>query len=188
MWRKATVGGDMTEEKRVHAVRSVAELYAHALAIEREASVRYLEFAEHMADEGNDHVATLFRSLAKFEGEHVEQLLDATRDMVLPEIPTGEYAWLDQGTPEAAAHDLLFRLMTPYDALDIALAAERRAQRFFDEVYETATDDGLRELALDMAREEADHVDWVERALKANPDPHIDWERVLEELHRDGPD
>jgi rubrerythrin len=105
--------------------------------------------------------------------------------MVLPEIPPGEYAWLDQGTPEAAAHDLLFRLMTPHDALEIALGAERRAQSFFDEVYETATDEHLREVALDMAREEADHVDWVERALASNPDPHIDWARVLEERRSD---
>lgn len=165
----------------IGSIGSVGEFYAHALAIEREASTRYLEFAEHMADEGNDHVATLFRSLAKFEAEHVHQLLEATRQMELPEIAPGQYAWLDQGAPETAAHDLLFRLMTPHDALEIALAAERRAQRFFDQVYETATDDELRELALDMAREEADHVDWVERALKANPDPHIDWSRVLEE-------
>lgn len=172
----------------VGSIGSVGEFYAHALAIEREASARYLEFAEHMADEGNDHVAKLFRNLAKFEAQHVDQLLEVTREMALPEIASGEYAWLDEGAPESAAHDLLFRLMTPYDALDIALAAERRAQRFFDDIYETATDDQLRELALDMAREEADHVDWVERALKANPDPHIDWERVLEELRRDDPD
>jgi rubrerythrin len=176
----------MTEEQRVHAVRSVPELYAHALAIEREASARYLDFAEHMADEGSDHVAKLFRNLAKFEAQHVDQLLEATREMALPEIPPGQYAWLDDGAPETAAHDLLFRLMTPHDALDIALAAERRAQRFFDDVYETATDDQLRDLALDMAREEADHVDWVERALKANPDPHIDWEKVLEQRGTDG--
>ncbi len=172
----------------VRSLGNIGELYAHALAIEREASTRYLEFAEHMADEGNDHVATLFRNLAKFEAQHVEQLLEVTREMALPEIPAGQYAWLDEGAPETAAHDLLFRLMTPYDALDIALAAERRAQRFFDEVYETVTDDELRELARDMASEEADHVDWVERALKANPDPHIDWERVLEEMRRVDPD
>jgi len=167
------------------AVRTPNELYAHALAIEREAAARYLEFAERMANEGNDHVATLFRSLARFEAEHVDQLVDATRDMALPEIAAGEYAWLDAGAPETAAHDLLFRLMTPHDALQIALEAERRARRFFDEVYEDASDPTLRELALDMAREEDDHVAWVERALAANPDPHIDWEKVLEQRDAD---
>jgi len=168
----------MTKDR---TIGSVPELYAHALAIEREASARYLEFADRMADEGNDHVATLFRSLAKFESEHVKQLEEATRDMALPDIAAGEYAWLDAGAPEVAAHDLVFRLMTPHDALEIALEAEHRARRFFGEVYENADDAPLRELALDMAREEDDHVAWVERALAANPDPHIDWEKVLEE-------
>jgi len=162
-------------------IGSVPELYAHALAIEREAAARYLEFADHMADEGNDHVATLFRSLAGFESEHVRQLEEATRGMKLPDIPAGQYAWLDTGAPETAAHELVFRLMTPHDALAVALEAERRARRFFDEVYQNAEDAPLRALALDMAREEADHVAWVERALAADPDPHVDWEKVLEE-------
>ncbi|MCG6951317.1 MAG: ferritin family protein [Betaproteobacteria bacterium] len=162
-------------------VRSVPELYAHALAIEREAAARYLEFADRMADEGNDRVATLFRRLAAFESEHVNQLLEATRQMRLPEVPAGAYAWLDAGAPETAAHDFVFRLMTPHDALEIALEAERRARRFFDEVYESAADAALRDLALDMAREEDDHVAWVERALATHPDPHVDWEKVLEE-------
>jgi len=163
------------------AIGSVPELYAHALAIEREAAARYLEFAERMADEGSDHVATLFRSLARFEAGHVAQLEEATRDMTLPEIPAGQYAWLDAGAPETAAHDLVFRLMTPHDALEIALTAEQRARQFFDQVYENSDNEQLRELALDMAREEDDHVAWVERALAANPDPHVDWEKVLEE-------
>jgi len=167
----------MTQQRRIG---SVPELYAHALAIEREAAARYLEFAARMADEGNDQVATLFRSLARFESEHVAQLEEATRDMSLPRIAAAQYAWLDAGAPETAAHDLVFRLMTPHDALEIALEAERRARRFFDEVYENSDDQPLRELALDMAREEDDHVAWVERALAANPDPHVDWEKVLE--------
>jgi rubrerythrin len=171
---------------RHREIGSVTELYAHALAIEREATARYLEFADRMADEGNDHVATLFRSLARFESEHVKELEDVTRDMALPDIQAGQYAWLDAGAPETAAHDLVFRLMTPHDALEIALEAERRARRFFDDVYENADDAPLRELALDMAREEDDHVAWVERALAANPDPHIDWEKVLEERGAEG--
>jgi len=174
--------------ERAGKISSVEALYAHALAIEREAAARYLEFAEHMADEGNEKVAALFRSLARFEAAHARELEDATRGMKLPAIPQDEYAWLDEGAPETAAHDLLFRLMTPHDALEIALAAEQRAKRFFETVYNSTQDVALRDLALEMARDEEDHVDWVKRALEANPDPHIDWDQVLDELHRDDPD
>ena len=109
-------------------VRSVPELYAHALAIEREAAERYRELAERMADEGNAAVAALFGELAEMESRHEAQLATESEGMALPRLAPGEYAWLDRGAPESAAHDLVFRLMTPHDALEIALAGERRAR------------------------------------------------------------
>ena len=64
----------------------MAALYAHALAIEREAAERYNEFAERMADEGNDAVARLFARLAGFEGEHAKALERECAGMALPPI------------------------------------------------------------------------------------------------------
>ena len=90
----------------------VAALYAHALAIEREAAARYGEFAARMADEGNEAVARLFAELAGFEGEHASALERECDGMALPAIAPAEYAWLDAGAPETAAHDLVFQLMT----------------------------------------------------------------------------
>jgi rubrerythrin len=155
------------------------ELYAHAIAIEREAAERYAEFAQHMADEGNDEVAKLFRTLAVFEAEHLETLQARTRDVRVPEIEPGEYAWLDAGAPESAAHDLVFRLLTPHQALEIALEAERRAKLFFTEVKETATDPALRALAQEMAMEEQGHIAMVQLALERTPAGKVEWARVF---------
>jgi rubrerythrin len=157
----------------------VAALYAHALAIEREAAQRYGEFAARMADEGNDAVARLFADLAGFEGEHAKALERECDGMALPPIAPAEFAWLDTGAPETAAHDLLFQLMTPHDALEIALAAELRAQTFFEQVLDRAADPRLRDLAAEMAQEEQAHATWVREALSRTPDPHIDWEQVF---------
>jgi rubrerythrin len=157
------------------------ELYAHAIAIEREAAERYAEFAQHMADEGNDEVAKLFRMLAVFEAEHLETLQARTRGVKVPQIEPGEYAWLDAGAPETAAHDLVFRLLTPHQALEIALEAERRARDFFAEVKETATDPALRALAQEMAMEEAGHIAMVEQALAKTPDAQVDWATIFGE-------
>ena len=159
-------------------IRSVAELYAHALAIEREAAARYREFAARMDDEGNDAAARLFRELAGFESQHAAQLERETRGMLLPGLAPGDYAWLDAGAPETAAHDLVFRLMTPSDALEIALGAELRAQKFFEHVRAEAGDARLRELANEMAQEEQVHAAWVREALARTPDPRIDWDRI----------
>jgi rubrerythrin len=155
------------------------ELYAHAIAIEREAAERYAEFAQHMADEGNDDVATLFRTLAVFEAEHLDTLEARTRGVDVPRIEAGEYAWLDTGAPETAAHDLVFRLLTPHQALEIALEAERRAQGFFTEVKETASDPALRALAQEMAAEEEGHIAMVQLAMERTPTGQVDWGRVF---------
>lgn len=157
----------------------VAALYAHALAIEREAAERYNEFAGRMADEGNDAVARLFADLAGLEGEHAKALERECAGMALPAIAPGEFAWLDAGAPESAAHDLVFQLMTPHDALEIALGAELRAQAFFEQVLEHTADPRLRELASGMGREERSHAAWVREALARTPDPHVDWEQVF---------
>ena len=156
----------------------VAALYAHALAIEREAAARYGEFAARMADEGNEAVARLFAELAGFEGEHASALERECDGMALPAIAPGEYAWLDAGAPESAAHDLLFQLMTLHDVLEIALAAELRAQAFFEQVIDRAGDPRLRDLAAEMAHEEQAHAAWVREALARTPDPRVDWEKV----------
>jgi rubrerythrin len=157
----------------------IAALYAHALALEREAATRYGEFSARLGDEGNDAVAGLFAQLARFEGEHAAALERECQGMALPEIAPQQYAWLDAAAPETAAHDLVFQLMTPHDALEIALAAELRAQAFFEQVLERAGDPRLRELAAGMVREEQAHAGSVREALARTPDPRVDWEQVF---------
>ena len=160
-------------------IRSAAELYAHAIAIEREAAERYSEFAERMDDLGNEAVAELFARLAAFEAEHLEALLRRTDGVALPQIATDEYRWLDSGAPETVARELIFRLMTPRQALEIALAAERRAQAFFEHALVTARDPALRAISKEMAAEEQEHVHLVERLLERTPDPIVDWPAIF---------
>ena len=151
-------------------IQSGPELYAHAIAIEREAAERYAEFAERMADLGNEPLAELFGRLAGFEAEHLDALLRRTEGVALPELGTSEYRWLDAGVPETAARELIFRLMTPRHALAIALEAEKRAQVFFEHVFMTADDPAVRALAQEMAAEEQEHAGMVERLLERTPD------------------
>jgi len=157
-----------------------AMLYAHAIAIEREAAARYAELAAHMRDLGNDGVAELFAALARMEQKHLETLVAEVQEMALPGIDASEYAWLDSGAPETAAREFVFRMMTPRDALAIALAAERRAQAFFLRMQRLGGDPATRTLAQDMAAEESDHIALVERALAQVPDPAQGWSLLFE--------
>jgi rubrerythrin len=150
-------------------IESAAELYAHAIAIEREAAERYAEFAERMADEGRDELAEVFAGLALTEAEHLEVLERRTDGVALPDLKTYQYKWLDTGIPEVPARELVMRLMTPRQALAIALQAEQRAYAFFEHACITATDPALRVLAREMAAEEREHVALLAQLIEAIP-------------------
>ena len=159
-------------------ILSCLELYAHAIAIEREAAKGYAEFAERMADMDNAAAAEIFSTLARLEGEHLETLLRRTDGMRIPELRSYEYSWLDSGPPETPARELILRLLTPHQALRIALGAEQRAQAFFEHVLMTADDPALRALAREMAADEGEHVLMLERLLERTPEGIIDWASV----------
>ena len=160
------------------SIESAAELYVHAIAIEREAAERYAEFAERMDREGNFAVAALFRMLSTIEARHLEELKRRAADLKLPPL-IADYTWRDSEAPETAARDVLVRGMTQSHALAIALQAEKRARAFFEYAARIADDPGVRALAREMAAEEAEHVVLVERMLTRIPSAEVNWRSVL---------
>ncbi len=71
------------------------------------------------------------------------------------------------------------RLATPHDALQMALEAEQRARDFYEQVFAATADPDVKLLAAAFAQEEAQHAEWIERALATAPDPHVDWQRIF---------
>jgi rubrerythrin len=161
------------------AIRTVEELLAHAMAIEREAAGRYRELGERMRDLGNREVAELFLRLAQLEADHKTELERHAAGRELPWIEPGDYAWFEQGPPESAAHDLVLNLLTPRAALQIALQAEVRAAAFFESARRQIADRELAELAAEMAAEEGVHIAWVKSAIRRTPDANIDWHAIF---------
>lgn len=131
-----------------------------------------------MRDLGNEDVARLFAELAAAEASHLDTLIWRTEGVELPALPAHEYAWLDEGPPETAARELVFRLMTPRQALAIALSAEKRARDFFRGVRRLAADPALRALAQEMEMEEDRHIALVLDQMTRTPDPLPDWASV----------
>ncbi|MCM2327099.1 MAG: ferritin family protein [Lysobacter sp.] len=160
-------------------IGSVEEFYAHALAIEREAAKCYRRFQEHFTDRGEEVLAGLCGNLAHFEEDHHKLLLERSRSLKVPELPPERYRWLESAPPEAVDCDLVFRLATPRELLEIALKAERNARRFFEWVAGTTANGEIHALADEMAREEAEHVQWVTRAIEYVRADGVDWEKLL---------
>ena len=171
----------MLQTKPHPGIATPEEFYVHALAIEREAAERYAEFAGYFDGRGGETLAGLCRNLARAEREHFDELVRASEHLALPAIPTGDHRWLEGDAPETPARDLLYRVATPRQLLEIALAAELRAHAFFVSVARTALSVEVRQLASIMAAEEVEHVKWVGEALLYHTAECVDWQRLLAE-------
>jgi rubrerythrin len=159
---------------------SASELFAHALAIEREALSRYREFAGWMRDLGIEHVAGVFQRLEQGDREHLAALERSAAGLELPEISPWEYAWFFTSSPTYMEVSFPLMPQTPRDALSLACAAERRAEEFFLIAASRMRDAGGVKLAVEMALEEHRRVAEIERVLQREPDPRLDWETLYQ--------
>ena len=141
--------------------QTLIDLYAHSLAIERDAFKRFVELERFMRDAGMDYLAEEFERIGKEEQEQYEALALGTAERDLPKLESWEYAWHYLG----ADADKAVAPKSARDALQLALATERRAQNFYIDVAEHANDDTVCAFAAEMAQDEQRHVMRLEQLL-----------------------
>ena len=156
------------------APRTLAEFMRQALVMENEAAQRYTEFADAMEMHNNREVADLFRKMADIEGRHAQQIM-AQMGWTETPAPAGPIAWDGFEAPETAPIDEVHYLMQPYHALELALANEERAERFFARLARAATTASVRKAARELEAEEREHVELVREWMKRVPRPDEDW-------------
>jgi rubrerythrin len=66
-------------------------------------------------------------------------------------------------------------LMRPWHALQLALAAEQRAEAFFGQLARATTSESVRRAALELQAEEQEHVALVRAWIAKLPEPEGDW-------------
>jgi len=147
--------------------RTLPELYAHALVIERDAAKRFEIFARCMRETGMDHLAEELEAIGKEEREQYELLAIGTSNANLAEPNSWEYAWHYMGP----AGDVVPAPQSTRDVLKLALSAERRTQNFYADVAENVEDDAVSAFAAEMAADESRHVERLERLLAREPEP-----------------
>jgi rubrerythrin len=153
---------------------SLSDFMAQAIAMELEARERYEEFADAMEAHNNREVAAMFRKLATIEGKHADQLLAQMGWSELPVLPRVEFEGFEG--PETAPVDAVHYLMKPWHVLQLALACEQRAVRFFERLAQGANDDAVRRAALEMAEDEREHVALVRAWMQKVEPPPEGWE------------
>jgi rubrerythrin len=157
------------------APRSLTEFMAQAWAMEMEAMQRYLDLADAMETHNNPEVAGMFRTMANYEAKHADQIMAEMGWADAPPLTPRNNDWPGVEAPETTPVDAVHYLMQPYHALELALAAEERAERFFAELARVATVDSVRQAARDLQAEEREHVALVRAWMKKVPRPDRDW-------------
>jgi rubrerythrin len=147
--------------------RSLPELYAHAIILERDATRRFEVFARCMRETGFDHLAEEFEAIGKEEREQYELLVNGTKNANLPDVSPWEYAWHFMGK----AGDVVAAPTSTRDVLALAISAERRTMNFYADVAENVEDDAVSAFAAEMAADENRHVERLERLLAREPEP-----------------
>lgn len=165
----------MTVAATTPKVASLADLFAVAYQIEADAVERYDLLADQMATHNNPELVAVFRDLARAEAMHRDEIRRLAGDIDVIAHAQRMAKWKRGESPEAANLSEAHYLMTPWHALQLALAAEQRALAFFQSVVETAKDPAIKKLADEFVEEEAEHVNLVHRLLRRYPKPAGDW-------------
>ncbi|PWC38935.1 ferritin family protein [Azospirillum sp. TSO22-1] len=170
----------------IEPIRTVEDLMDLASGMEQDAAVRYEQLAEAMDRRDEAALAKLFRELAALERGHVEGIARwAARDGLRRPEPA-HFTWRLPETFGDEAEGAAAHILTPYEALAVAVRNEERAFAFY--TYVSAMADGeVQRRAESLAREELNHVallrDWRRRAYHAaRPARQRDLPGSLEEL------
>lgn len=142
----------------VIGIASVDDLMGIAVAMEREAALRYAELATAMDRQQEPELAGLFRRLAALEREHEAGLGRwAEREGRARPAPA-HFQWRLPETFADDADGTAAHTLTPYGALAIAVTNEEHAFSFYAYLAAIATTDDIRRRAEALAREELNHV------------------------------
>jgi rubrerythrin len=165
----------VTAATRVPPIGSLADLLTAAYRIEADAVTRYELLADQMETHNNPELSATFRDLARAEGIHRDEIRRLAGDIDVAARASKLSLWNRGESPEEADLAAAHYLMTPWHALQLALAAEERALAFFKSVADKATDASVRKMAEEFVEEEAEHVNLVHRLLRKHHPPPQSW-------------
>lgn len=157
--REIPAEGSTVTFDTVPEVTRVADLFALAIAMEREAAERYDALAADMEAQGETELAALFRRLEQAERDHENGIgAWATRAGIEPSR-TLTFQW---DSPEAPSREDIDQAggprMSPWKALAIAVRNEERAFAAYTQIAAKTNDATAQDYAERMAREELEHV------------------------------
>jgi rubrerythrin len=165
----------MSKEAGNPKIANLNDLLAVAYQIEIDAVERYNLLADQMETHNNPELVKVFRDLARAEGIHGEEIRRLAGDFDVVTHAREIAKFQRSEGPEEADLAATHYLMTPWHALQLSLAGEKRALAYFTSIVETAKDPKVKAMAAELVEEEAEHVNLVHRLLRRYPQPDESW-------------
>jgi rubrerythrin len=146
------------------SIRSMDELLAVAMAMEKESAERYAALGERMRAAGRQELSEVFDRLVREETSHIEMVSDWT-EQVLHHAPSPPAHGADT---EGVFDDENLELVAPelidaYRSWAVAVRNEERAFAFWSYVAAHGPSPEIRQAAERMAREELEHAKTLRR-------------------------
>lgn len=157
--------------KRSFASLELFEALHVAIFIEERNARIYENFAEIFArfnDDEGQSITVTFREMAEQERSHSSQLQELywkrfrNQPCALTDADIADVIEIPQLQDE---EELTSRRLTPRQALEVGLAAERQAHHFYSELAALTMEAPLRGLYWELASLERDHEELLERKL-----------------------
>ena len=165
----------MSKSAGTPKVGNLNDLLAVAYQIEVDAVDRYNVLADQMEVHNNPELVKVFRDLARAEGIHGEEIRRLAGDFDVAAHAREIAKFEKSESPEEAELGSAHYMMTPWHALQLSLAGEKRALAYFTSIVATAKDPKVKEMAAELVEEEAEHVSLVYRLLRRYPEPGKNW-------------
>jgi rubrerythrin len=151
-----------------------------AKLIEMEACHRYQMFASQLGRSGGYDAGAFFASMAENEAKHGQEL-EARRKALFGDAPA-RLTLDDLYDVEAPEMGAPRRGMSTLQAMEVGLAAEKKAYDFYDMALPGITDPEVRELFTELRDEETEHVEMLQEAMaKLPPSASVEIELDLDE-------
>lgn len=135
-----------------------------AIMIEEDAQNRYRRLSRLLGDDPGG-AGDVFRMMVVNEGKHRSEL-EARRDSLFSKLPQRiEISIADDESVEGPDLDDDELPRTAREALEVTLAAEKRAYEFYRQAVSHIQDEGVRAFFQELMQEEAEHQALLARKL-----------------------
>lgn len=155
--------------ENLHLIRDKADFLANAEILVQESREQYGQLADSMELHNNLAVAEHFRELEDLEKQQLQWIEEQASGLTLPEIAPWDFNWHCHNDPNKSCLDEIDYLMSPAQALSVALHNEYHSEEFYRAIAEQVPDATVKNLANELAARQLKQIELLKQRLQALP-------------------